>query len=429
MTSLSVVLSLVPPPSPWPASSPLSLGDSGATLHLPADNSAQPRKVQLAARRLATMGFTAATLDGVLWSAELQWAFAQGFARPQPAVSLTFCGDQAEALTNRWRMAEWVRKVTHQSPAECTPLSLCDQAEQLIRELAPTAAITCQRWVGHELADAGFVGIHQVGVGSANPPVLLQLDINPSGNPNEPVAVALVGKGITFDSGGYSMKTSQGMLHMKADMGGAATVTAALGLALLSGLQQRVRLILCCAENLVSERAYKLGDVLAYRNGVTVEIVNTDAEGRLVLADGLLLAAEGGPRRIIDAATLTGAAVVALGNEFNALFALDEQAANAATTAATACGEPLWRLPLATWHRDQCPSDYALTANSRPVAGGGPGGASNAAGFLSRFVANDGAGWLHFDLAASYRDSGNGQWAAGATALGIATIAALTISA
>lgn len=427
MTSpdLIVALTLDAPAAPWPASSLVTIGDEGARIHLPAALAAQPRRVQQAARRLAGLGYSQARLDGVLWSEALQWAFAQGFARPQPAVSLQFCNDAAAALEQRWRMAEWLRRMTHLTPAQCPPLYLAEQAEQLIRELAPAGSVSAQRWVGDELADAGFVGIHQVGVGSANPPVLLRLDINPGGDPQAMVTTVLVGKGITFDSGGYSMKTSQGMLHMKADMGGAATVTAALGLALLQGLQQRVQLILCCAENLVSARAYKLGDILRYRNGVSVEVVNTDAEGRLVLADGLLLAAEACPKRIIDAATLTGAAVIALGNDYNALFALDDAAAAEALATAAAVGEPLWRLPLASWHRDQCPSDYAITANSRPVPGGGPGGASNAAGFLSRFVPAEGCGWLHFDLAASYRDSGNGLWPTGATALGMATIAAL----
>jgi PepB aminopeptidase len=142
---------------------------------------------------------------------------------------------------------------------------------------------------------------------------MLELDFNPGKDPKAPVAAALVGKGITFDSGGYSMKTSQGMLTMKHDMGGAAIVTGALALAILRGLDKRVKLILCCAENLVSGHAYKLGDILTYKNGTTVEVVNTDAEGRLILADGLQLAGESGAPLIIDAATLTGAAVMALG--------------------------------------------------------------------------------------------------------------------
>ncbi|MNL19298.1 Peptidase B [compost metagenome] len=184
-----------------------------------------------------------------------------------------------------------------------------------------------------------------------------------------------------------------------------------------------MKLILCCAENLVSGHAYKLGDILTYKNGTTVEIVNTDAEGRLVLADGLQLAGESGAPLIIDAATLTGAAVMALGGRYNALFGLDKGLVSRAMAYSDAEQEPAWPLPLEPWHRQQCPSHYADTANSRPVPGGGPGGASNAAGFLSRFVANEGQGWLHVDLAACFSENGDNLWAPGANTLGMRTIA------
>jgi PepB aminopeptidase len=156
-----------------------------------------------------------------------------------------------------------------------------------------------------------------------------------------------------------------------------------------------------------------------------MEVANTDAEGRIVLADGLLAAAETGAETIIDAATLTGAALMATGADYTALFALDQNMIEKAKMAAEEVHEPVWQLPLEVWHQDKCPSAFALTANSRPQKGGGAGGASNAAGFLSRFVSNDGQGWLHMDLAAAYNSSGNGLYAAGATGQGIATIAAL----
>jgi PepB aminopeptidase len=412
------------PPAHWPAATPLVIEGEQARLY-PAQDAL--RRIQQGARQLASFGFSQANLRGDGWDEARQWAFVQGFMRPQGRITVQFCGspELQQRLQLRWQFSDWLRQQTHLPPAACTPLALVDAAEALIRSLAPAAHLRCERWVGDELAAAGFVGVHQVGCGSANPPVLWRLDYNPSGDSNAPVDSVLVGKGITFDSGGYSLKATQSMLAMKADMGGAATVTAALGLAIASGLSRRVQLILCCAENLVSAHAYKLGDILRYRNGVSVEVVNTDAEGRLVLADGLLLAAEACPRQIIDAATLTGAAVVALGKEYNALFALDEAAAARALALAERWHEPLWRLPLAPWHQEQCPSAYAMTANSRPVPAGGPGGASNAAGFLSRFVAANGAGWLHFDLAASYHDGGSTLWAAGATALGMVTIAEL----
>ena len=176
---------------------------------------------------------------------------------------------------------------------------------------------------------------------------------------------------------------------------------------------------------MISGHAYKLGDILTYANGTTVEIVNTDAEGRLVLADGLLQASVTGAKLIIDAATLTGAAHVAVGNEYNAVFALDKVLQAKALECADRENEPHWALPLEKFHRNKCPSPYADTANSRAVKGGGAGGASNAAGFLSRFVNDEGKGWLHFDLAGAMFSSDNSLWSAGGSAMGIRTIARL----
>jgi PepB aminopeptidase len=252
---------------------------------------------------------------------------------------------------------------------------------------------------------------------------LLELDFCPKGCEKEPPAAALVGKGITFDSGGYSLKSTLGMLPMKCDMGGAATVASALALAICDGLTKRVKLYLCCAENLVSGKAYKLADILKYKNGVSVEVVNTDAEGRLVLADGLILADESNAPVIINAATLTGAACVALGVDYNALFSMDDKIAQQFESIAKQEYDPIWRLPLERFHQESCPSDYATTANSKAVAGGGLGGASNAAGFLSRFVDFENKQWVHFDLSACFQDSSGSLFAAGATGRGIRNIA------
>jgi len=283
--------------------------------------------------------------------------------------------------------------------------------------------VTVSTIVGEALKEAGWTGIYNVGRGSERPPVLLELDYNPTGKEDAPVDAVLVGKGITFDSGGYSIKSSEGMLDMKCDMGGAATVTGALGLAISQGLNKRVKLLLCCAENLISGHAYKLGDVLTYKNGLTVEIVNTDAEGRLVLADGLIRATETGAPLIINAATLTGAATVALGNEYHAVFSMDEKARAAMLDAGKAENEGFWPLPIEKFHQDKCPSAFADTANSRAQKGGGAGGASNAAGFLSRFVNEEGTGWVHLDLAAAYHGSATAEMPAGATGIGIRSIA------
>ena len=142
---------------------------------------------------------------------------------------------------------------------------------------------------------------------------------------------------------------------MKCDMGGAATVTAGLALAINRGIEKRIKLFLCCAENLISGHAYKLGDILTYKNGTTVEIVNTDAEGRLVLADGLMAAGESGAPLIIDAATLTGAALVAVGQEYNALFALDKELVREVEDFASQEMEAAWPLPLEKWHQRKLP--------------------------------------------------------------------------
>ena len=406
----------------WGEGALLSHRADGMVIHLV---TASPLlDIQQAARRLCGQGIQKVALCGH-WEREQQWAFAQGLQTPKAEVELqwaTSSEEDREELEARWLCGRWVREMTNATPEQLGPLELAVEAAAFITELAPDR-ISHRILKGEALQQAGWVGLYQVGRGSDREPVMLELDYNPTGDRNAPVAAALVGKGITFDSGGYSMKTSQGMLTMKHDMGGAAIVTGALALAILRGLDKRVKLILCCAENLVSGHAYKLGDILTYKNGTTVEIVNTDAEGRLVLADGLQLASESGAPLIIDAATLTGAAVMALGGRYNALFGLDKGLVSRAMTYADAEQEPAWPLPLEPWHRQQCPSHYADTANSRPVKGGGPGGASNAAGFLSRFVANEGMGWLHIDLAACFSDNGDALWAPGANTLGMRTIA------
>ena len=208
---------------------------------------------------------------------------------------------------------------------------------------------------------------------------------------------------------------------MKSDMGGAATLTGALALAIMNGLNQRVQLFLCCAENMISSNAFKLGDIIKYKNDLTVEVLNTDAEGRLVLADGLLAAEENSPLRLIDAATLTGAAKMALGRDYNAVFGFDQTFVDLILANARAEHEFAWQLPLEKWHQAQLPSSFADMANIH--AGEGRAGASTAAAFLSRFVRDDGKGWLHLDLAGSYQKSANDLWATGAKGHGIRMLA------
>ncbi|WP_394192384.1 aminopeptidase PepB [Pseudoalteromonas atlantica] len=409
--------------SHWGENATLSFNEQGATVHLAEQETL--KNVQKAARTIANQGVKNVVLAGDCWCTETQWAFYQGFVSPKTLAGVEFAQNaktDSQELNSLLRSATWAREMINGTADDIFPESLAGKAAEFIQSLAPEH-VSYQIIKGDALLEQQWIGIHAVGRGSERPPVLLALDYNPTGDDNAPVDAALVGKGITFDSGGYSIKSSEGMLGMKCDMGGAATVTAGLALAISRGINKRIKLFLCCAENMISGHAYKLGDILTYKNGTTVEIVNTDAEGRLVLADGLMAAGETGAPLIINAATLTGAALVAVGQEYNALFGLDKEFVREVEGFAEQEMEAGWPLPLEKWHQQNCPSPYADTANSRAQKGGGYGGASNAAGFLSRFVPNDGKGWVHIDLAAAFNMGSTGQWAAGATTVGMRTVA------
>ncbi|MEB6607188.1 aminopeptidase PepB [Aeromonas sanarellii] len=409
----------------WGEGAQLSFSGDQALIHLGGVLQEQDvlRTVQRAARRLESTGIKQVRLVGEGWDLERRYAFAQGFYAAKGVRELDFGeqnGQEAGELAALLKATHWVREVTNGCPEAIYPMSLAESALLLIRSLAGDR-VTARITAGEALRESGHIGIWSVGRGSEREPVLLELDYNPTGDANAPVVAALVGKGITFDSGGYSMKSSDNMLPMKSDMGGAAMVTGALALAISRGLDKRVKLILCCAENLVSGHAFKLGDILTYRNGISVEIQNTDAEGRLVLADGLLAASESGAAHILDAATLTGAAKTALGRDYNAVFALDEAEQVRALAAARAEHEKAWPLPLESWHAGQLTSAFADLGNVASAEG--TAGATTAAAFLSRFVRDEGKGWVHLDLAASYQKSGNDLWATGAKGHGLRTIA------
>ncbi|MEH8196750.1 aminopeptidase PepB [Aeromonas allosaccharophila] len=422
---MKVALSTQAAAAHWGEGAQLSFNGDEALIHLGAAGQEKDilRTVQRAARRLESSGIKRVTLAGEGWDLERRYAFAQGFYAAKGARELDF-GKQSDAdareLDALLKAARWVRDITNGCPEEIYPMSLAESALLLIRGLAGDQ-VTARITAGEALRESGHIGIWSVGRGSEREPVLLELDYNPTGDRHAPVVAALVGKGITFDSGGYSMKSSDNMLPMKSDMGGAAMVTGALALAISRGLNQRVKLILCCAENLVSGHAFKLGDILTYKNGVSVEIQNTDAEGRLVLADGLMAASDSGAAYILDAATLTGAAKMALGRDYNAVFALDETEQQRVLTAAKVENEQAWALPLEPWHASQLTSAFADLGNVASAEG--TAGATTAAAFLSRFVRDEGKGWVHLDLAASYQKSGNDLWATGAKGHGLRTIA------
>ena len=421
MSFLSVFITNQAAADYYSAGTVLSVNGQTAQIHL-VDHQSDLDLVKKAARNLDNLGVLQVELSGN-WEIEQQWAFALSFTTTTKQHHIKWCDDvNMNELSNRYRAMIFTRNITNATPEDLSPEILADTCEHWL-SCIDKKHISSKRWVGEALKEQGWMGIYHVGRGSTRPPVLIEIDYNPTGDINAPISACLVGKGITFDSGGYSIKSSEGMLSMKCDMGGAATVTGALGLAILRGLKKRVKLFLCCAENLISGHAYKLGDVITYKNGTTVEVVNTDAEGRLVLADGLMAATETGSKLIIDAATLTGAAMVALGEEYNAFFALDKVLQQRVLEYSVQEFEPSWCLPLEKWHQYKCPSAFADTANSKSQKGGGGGGASNAAGFLSRFVNEQGTGWLHIDLAAAYNAGGSAHMPVGATAQGVRTIA------
>jgi len=422
---MTITLSSQAADARWGEKALLSSNESGMTVHLTGADALM--SIQRAGRKLDGQGIRHVALSGEGWDLEKCWAFWQGFRSPKgqrqvewPTLSEA---DRAE-FDRRLKIVDWVRDTINLPAEDLSPEQLAHSAIDLISEVGGDA-VSYRIIKGEDLREQGYAGIHTVGRGSTRPPVLLTLDFNPGGDDSTPVYACLVGKGITFDTGGYSLKQSAFMDSMKSDMGGAATVTGALALAIARGLDKRVKLFLCCADNMVSGNAFRLGDIIRYRNGKSVEVMNTDAEGRLVLADGLIDASEQRPQLLIDAATLTGAAKTALGNDYHALFTFDDVLAESLLGSATSENEAFWRLPLAEFHRNHLPSNFADLNNIASAAHAA--GASSAAAFLSWFVSNYQQGWLHIDCSATYRKSAVDQWSAGATGLGVRTIANLLL--
>jgi len=421
--AMKITLSTQPADARWGEKATYSINNDGITLHL--NGSDDLGLIQRAARKIDGLGIKHVTLDGEGWDVDRSWAFSSGYKGPKGTRKIEWANLDAAAqkeLTSRLTIIDWVRDTINAPAEELGPEQLAQHAVDLLNKVAGDN-VSYRITKGEDLREQNYMGIHTVGRGSERPPVLLALDYNPTGDKAAPVFACLVGKGITFDTGGYSLKQSAFMDSMKSDMGGAATITGALAFAITRGLNKRVKLYLCCADNMVSGNAFKLGDIIRYRNGKNVEVMNTDAEGRLVLADGLIDACAQKPELIIDMATLTGAAKTALGNDYHALFSFDDKLANRLLASAAAENEPFWRLPLAEFHRNQLPSNFAELNNTASAAY--PAGASTAAGFLSHFVENYREGWLHIDCSATYRKAAVEQWSAGATGLGVRTIANL----
>jgi leucyl aminopeptidase len=264
------------------------------------------------------------------------------------------------------------------------PAELEDAARALARQHGAALQVT-----GGEALAKQFPLVHAVGAGSARAPRLIDLTWGKDGDPK----ITLVGKGVAFDTGGLDIKSDAGMLNMKKDMGGAATALALAHMIMARGLKVRLRVIVPAVENSISGMSFRPRDIFTSRKGISVEIGNTDAEGRLILADALALADEDAPALIADFATLTGAARVALGPDMPAAFTDDDALAGELMAVAAAENDPLWRLPL--WRPYDAMLDSKV-ADTNNVSAGGQGGAITAALFLRKFVTAK--SWLHLDL-------------------------------
>jgi leucyl aminopeptidase len=321
----------------------------------------------------------------------LGWALgAYQFSRyKKPARAPAQLAIDASTAT---RMAPFANAINHVRDLINTPTEDMGPVELAadVRALAGRYGATYHEWVGDDLLAANFPTIHAVGRASHRAPRLAQLTHGPEDAPH----VVLVGKGVCFDSGGLDIKTADGMRWMKKDMGGAAHAIGLASLVLDAKLPVRLTLLIPAVENSIAGNAFRPGEVITTRAGVTVEIDNTDAEGRLVLCDALSLATELAPDLILDFATLTGAARVALGPELPALFANRDDIANALLEAGQVTRDPVWRLPL--WRPylamlDSHVADLANAGASRHA------GAVTAALYLERFV-SDAHAWAHLDV-------------------------------
>jgi len=311
----------------------------------------------------------------------------------------------------------WARDRVNEPAGELTPGKLAEHAQAVAREHQLTAKVVGRKEI-EKLKMGMFLGVAQ---GSALEPKLIHVSYTPK-NPKaakQPM-VALVGKAITFDSGGLSLKSAEGMLDMKTDMAGSAAVLGAMQVVAHLQPPFPVHAFIGTCENMPSGTAYRPGDVLISRLGKTVEVTNTDAEGRLVLGDVLAWAAEHKPAALIDLATLTGACIVALGHHVTGAFGEHEPLMAEVLEAATEAGEELWRLPIHALQKDALRSEIADMKNS----GERWGGAINAAVFLSEFVGE--TPWVHLDIAGpSVSPKERGYLSKGPTGAGVRTLVEL----
>ena len=346
----------------------------------------------------------------------------------KPAVTtFSFVGPEApktSTLTQALEMVEKMipgvflaRDLINEPASVSTPSYLAEQAARIARQ----GKLKSEIFGPKQMKAAKMTGLLAVAQGSAEEPRFIKLTYKPTGKPKK--KIALVGKGLTFDSGGLSLKPPKSMETMKLDMSGGATVLGVMQVIAQLKPQVQVTGYVPSTENMPSGTAQRPGDIIRYRNGKTVEVLNTDAEGRLILADALIEAMQEKPDAIIDLATLTGACVVALGGQIAGLFANNDELAEALLKCSQESGEPLWRMPLVKEYKDDIKSSVADIKN----VGGGNAGAISAALFLQEFVGE--APWAHLDIAGpAFAEKDNAYLAKGGVGFGVRTLVRYILS-
>ena len=368
-----------------------------------------------------------AAVEGLMLAAFNGDIYKSGDKSGPPAEEIVVVapeGDQAsiEAAARRGRVlgesCNIARELCNEPPNVLTPTVLAQRAAAIGKAAGLTVEVLDQK--GIEALNMGLLlGVAQ---GSAEPARLIALKHIPPGAPDTPV-LGLVGKGITFDTGGISIKPADGMERMKTDMSGAAAVITAMRAISLLKAPIKVVGVVPTAENMPGGRATRPSDVLKGASGTTVEVINTDAEGRLILGDGIWYARELGATHLVDVATLTGACVVALGKVASGLFAQPESWSDIVMRTALRAGDRCWPMPLYEEFREQIKSDIADMVNS----GGRPGGACTAAAFLKEFVGD--MPWAHLDIAGTAWAEEAKPWQAkGSTGVAVRTLAELAFT-
>ncbi len=335
----------------------------------------------------------------------LAWALAtysfEDFKKAKDRARLVWPAQvDIDEVTRLARATFLARDLVTRPASHLGPQELAQAARKLGSEYKARVTVT----KGKALLDKGYRGIHTVGRASTRPPCLIDLRWGKKTDPK----VTLVGKGVIFDSGGLNIKGASGMILMKKDMGGAAHAIALAELVMGANLPVHLKLYIPAVENAIAGNAFRPGDVLSSRKGLSVEIDNTDAEGRLILGDALTRASEEDPELLIDFATLTGAARVALGPELAPFYTDDDKLAVDISNGAFKSGDPAWRMPLWAPYKSMLKSPIADLVNS---ASGGMAGSITAAIFLKQFV--DAKSWVHLDVWA-WREGKYGRPAGGA---------------